>query len=398
MSAREFDIVLFGATGFTGKLVAEQLCGFGNMRWAVAGRNVDKLQAVVASLPASSAAPEIVCADATDRASLDALVARARVVITTVGPYAAMGSELVAACANAGTHYCDLTGEVHWVRAMIDAHHQRAKETGARIVHCCGFDSIPADVSCWLLQHELQSKGQPPAASLRGYYSNLRGGVSGGTVASMRGIIQAAMKDRHLRRLLVDRYALVPSRSGQSRQREISLGIDRAAGVATAPFVMAGINTRVVYRSNDLLANSYGADFTYHEAMAFPLGARGLADAAKMAAGVSALPVAMAVPQLAKLLDRKLPKSGEGPSEKARQRGRYTLRVSAADANGITVTFKDNADPGYGSTSKMLSAAATCLAFDALESPGGVLTPMAAMGNDLIVRLRNAGIEITVSQ
>jgi short subunit dehydrogenase-like uncharacterized protein len=401
--SREFDIVLFGATGFTGQLVAQQLAAMGGLHWAIAGRNRDKLTAVAAELPTGSA-PALELADAHDRASLDALVARTRVVVSTVGPYAQHGSDLVAACAGAGTHYCDLTGEAHWVRAMIDAHHATAQQSGARIVHCCGFDSIPGDLSVWLLQHELQQRGRSPALHVRGYYHDLRGGVSGGTVASMRGIVQAATTDKGLRRLLVDPYALVPARAGEARQHELGFAIHRDQSVVTAPFVMAGINTRVVYRSNALADDAYGREFTYHEALAFPLNRRGIADAMAMTAGVTALPVAMAaamaaatkLPPLAKLLDNKLPKAGEGPSERARTRGHYTLKVRSVDSDAPTVTFHDDADPGYGSTSKMLASAAACLAFDALDSKPGVLTPAVAMGQALIDRLRNAGLTITV--
>ena len=396
MNAREFDIVLIGATGFTGQLVAEQLAAMGGLRWAIAGRNQRKLAAVLAGLPATATAPTIIIADAHDRPSLDALAHRTTVVVSTVGPYAEHGSDLVAACAAAGTHYCDLTGEVHWVRAMIDAHHAQAQQTGARIVHCCGFDSVPADLSCWLLQRELRTRGAAPATDVRGYYLDVRGGVSGGTVASMRGIVQAAAKDRNLRRMLVDPYSLVPDRSGKIRQNELGFAIHRDEHLVTAPFVMAGINTRVVYRSNALQADAYGRDFRYHEAVAFPLSARGLADAAAMTAGVTALPVAMAVPALSKLLDGTLPKSGEGPSKRAQQRGHYTLQVRSTSSASPTVTFHDDADPGYGSTAKMLSAAAACLAFDALDSQPGVVTPSVAMGQALVDRLQAAGLTITV--
>ncbi len=401
MNAREFDIVLLGATGFTGQLLAQQLASMAGLRWAIAGRNHTKLTAVLGDLPTgspeSASAPTIIVADAHDRPSLDALVNRTRVVVSTVGPYAQHGSDLVAACATAGTHYCDLTGEVNWVRAMIDAHHVTAQQSGARIVHCCGFDSMPADLSCWLLQRELRTRGVAAATDVRGYYLDVRGGVSGGTVASMRGIVQAAVKDRSLRRLLVDPYALVPERAGQIRQTELGFAIHRDDNLVTAPFVMAAINTRVVYRSNALQDDAYGRDFRYHEALAFPLNARGLANAAAMTAGVSALPVAMAVPALSKLLDGKLPKSGEGPSEKTRQRGHYTLQVRSTSSASPTVTFHDDADPGYGSTSKMLAAAATCLAFDALDSQPGVITPAVAMGQALVERLQAAGLSITIA-
>lgn len=401
MNTREFDIVLVGATGFTGQLLAQQLARTAGLRWALAGRNPTKLAAVLAELPvglpAHAPAPTMIVADAHDRPSLDALANRTRVVVSTVGPYAQHGSDLVAACAVTGTHYCDLTGEVHWVRAMIDAHHAQAQKTGARIVHCCGFDSMPADLSCWLLQRELRTRGAAPATDVRGYYLDVLGGVSGGTVASMRGIVQAAAKDRSLRRLLVDPYSLVPGRAGHSRQTELGFAVDRDEHVVTAPFVMAAINTRVVYRSNALQADAYGRDFRYHEALAFPLHARGLVNAAAMTAGVFALPVALAVPALSKLLDGKLPKSGEGPSERARQRGHYTLQVRSTSNAAPMVTFHDDADPGYGSTAKMLAAAATCLAFDSLDSQPGVITPAVAMGQALVDRLLAAGLTITVA-
>jgi short subunit dehydrogenase-like uncharacterized protein len=412
VNQREFDIVLFGATGFTGELVAQKLAAAPSMRWAIAGRNAEKLKQVLASLSAfrtlDGKPPEIIVADAADVAALQAIALRSKVIVSTVGPYAKYGSPLVAACAAAGTHYCDLTGEVPWVRTMIDAHHATAQASGARIVHCCGFDSIPSDISVWLLQQSLRETTGTTAMDVVGYFSDLRGGASGGTVASMMGVVDAAVADKNIRRLLMNPLALVPGASPAraKRYQDVSFGIDRKRGFSTAPFVMAAVNSRVVYRSAAIFASdpsaTYGDYFAYREGQSFPLNVHNVINAAGLTSGVKALPIALAVPALRRIMQKRLPSVGEGPSESARNRGRYTFSAygttsSAANKASLVVRFSDNADPGYGSTSKMLSAAALSLAFDPLSSPGGVLTPSVAMGSNLITRLRDAGLSISVA-
>jgi short subunit dehydrogenase-like uncharacterized protein len=406
---REFDIILFGATGFTGALVAQRLAAMSPLRWAIAGRNADKLRKVADSLSAfrtsGTEPPAILIADAASTPELLALADRTRVIVSTVGPYARHGSELVAACVERGTHYCDLTGEVPWVRKMIDQHHQAAQRAGACIVHCCGFDSIPSDMSVWLLQQALHAATGQSASDVVGYFSDLRGGASGGTIDSMRGVVDAAVADKGIRRLLANPFALVPSASVERDQRyqEIALGIDRPRSLATAPFLMSSVNSRVVYRSASLLADNptnaapYGTDFAYREGQSFPLGVRNMVNAAGMTAVAKGLPIAFGVPFLRKIVDKRLPAVGTGPSAKQRERGRYTFTAyGEAGGQKMSARFSDIMDPGYGSTSKMLAAAATCLAFDKLSSTGGVVTPSIAMGNALSNRLQAAGITIYV--
>jgi short subunit dehydrogenase-like uncharacterized protein len=406
---REFDIILFGATGFTGALVAQRLAAMSPLRWAIAGRNADKLRKVADSLSAfrtsGTEPPAILIADAASTPDLLALADRTRVIVSTVGPYARHGSELVAACVERGTHYCDLTGEVPWVRKMIDQHHQAAQRAGACIVHCCGFDSIPSDMSVWLLQQALHAATGQSASDVVGYFSDLRGGASGGTIDSMRGVVDAAVADKGIRRLLANPFALVPSASVERDQRyqEIALGIDRPRSLATAPFLMSSVNSRVVYRSASLLADNptnaapYGTDFAYREGQSFPLGVRNMVNAAGMTAVAKGLLIAFGVPFLRKIVDKRLPAVGTGPSAKQRERGRYTFTAyGEAGGQKMSARFSDIMDPGYGSTSKMLAAAATCLAFDKLSSTGGVVTPSVAMGNALSNRLQAAGITIYV--
>jgi short subunit dehydrogenase-like uncharacterized protein len=406
---REFDIILFGATGFTGALVAQRLAAMSPLRWAIAGRNADKLRKVADSLSAfrtsGTEPPAILIADAASTPDLLALADRTRVIVSTVGPYARHGSELVAACVERGTHYCDLTGEVPWVRKMIDQHHQAAQRAGACIVHCCGFDSIPSDMSVWLLQQALHAATGQSASDVVGYFSDLRGGASGGTIDSMRGVVDAAVADKGIRRLLANPFALVPSASVERDQRyqEIALGIDRPRSLATAPFLMSSVNSRVVYRSASLLADNptnaapYGTDFAYREGQSFPLGVRNMVNAAGMTAVAKGLLIAFGVPFLRKIVDKRLPAVGTGPSAKQRERGRYTFTAyGEAGGQKMSARFSDIMDPGYGSASKMLAAAATCLAFDKLSSTGGVVTPSVAMGNALSNRLQAAGITIYV--
>jgi short subunit dehydrogenase-like uncharacterized protein len=398
MQSRAFDIVLFGATGYTGRLVAEYLGKHApaGLKWALAGRNAVKLEAVKRELGLASIPIRV--ADANDRSSLDPLVRDARVVCTTVGPYMKYGRDLVAACADHGAHYCDLTGETPFVRDAIDRCHARAEQTGARIVTCCGFDSIPSDLGVLLLHEEARA----PLARVKMLVWRMTGKISGGTAASMVNIVDSAKKDRALRRLLLDPHALDPVRSGDLRGERDQNGVrfDEDLRVWTGPFVMAAINTRVVRRSNALLGHAYGAGLRYGEVMSFGRGPAGWARAALFSAGLGAFVGAATLAP--SLVAKVLPAPGEGPSKQERESGSFVLRFVAhtdePTPRTIGARVAGTNDPGYGETAKMLGESALCLALDEAELPkrAGVLTPATAMGGRLIDRLRAAGMTFAV--
>ena len=390
---KDFDLVLFGATGFTGRLVANYLAGAParerrSIHWAIAGRNPQKLEAISREL---DHVPVLV-ADALDPEACAAIARRTRTVCTTVGPYARYGSALVAACAEAGTHYCDLTGEVHWMREMIDAHHARAAATGARIVHTCGFDSIPSDLGTWATQQEHIQRFGRPAHAVTAVYGEARGGLSGGTAASAFEIAEV-MADPAIRRLLRNPFALDPDPDAPHAPQPDNKrpGWDPRLKMFIVPFFMADTNSPVVRRGHALAGHPWGEDFEYREVMSTPGNARGLAMAAAITGGLVGLAAAMKRPKLRELLQKRAPQPGEGPDEKTRTRGHWKVRFIADDRPFYTVADPAG-DPGYGSTCKMLGESALCLAFDPLTSPGGVLTPSFAMGGALVARLRNAGL------
>lgn len=388
MSNRDFDIVLFGATGFTGKLVAEYLAAQKPARWAIAGRNPDKLKALGLDVPH-------VIVDAMDTVACADVARRARVVCTTVGPYTKYGGPLVAACAEAGTHYCDLTGEPNFMRATIDAHHERAKQTGARIVHTCGFDSIPSDLGTWAAQQEFKARHGRYASSARAYFGEMSGAMSGGTVASMFAIADALGEDRELRRVLRDPYSLDPAGRGpRPRVDKRMLGWDKTLKMFFVPFIMAGTNGPVVRRGHALAGYPWGEDFTYFEAMSTPGTPRGAVMAATITGGLAALAATLVRPRLRELAKKRLPKPGEGPSESKRERGHWKVRIVLADGDDtlVYVVADPNGDPGYKSTAKMLGESALCLAYDELPGAGGVQTPSVAMDGKLVDRLRKAGL------
>ncbi len=413
MSDREFDIVLFGATGFTGKLVAEYLAGRMERpgRWAIAGRNPKKLEAVKKGLvdrDARLADLTILLADGHDDTTLDALVPRARVVCTTVGPYGQHGRRLASACARHGTHYCDITGEVPFIRASIDDNHAKATETKARIVHCCGFDSIPSDLGTHLLWDHAHRQGGS-LAWVKAFAGEMRGTASGGTAATMLAIVEEATRDAKVRKLLGNPHALDPvvprGRRRDPFESDVrGVAFDSDIDRWTAPFVMATINTRIVRRSHALIG--YGDGFRYRESMSLPKGPRGFVAATAVSAGTAAFAIGAALPPTRALLARfVLPKAGEGPSKEVRDAGHFTFRLIAEGtgtdgaALRATATVKGTSDPGYGETAKMLGESALCLAEDdaKLEPRYGVLTPASAMGMTLVERLRAAGMTFAVA-
>ena len=389
---RDLDVIVFGATGFTGRLVAAYLqdrAAHAPVRWAIAGRNRGKLEALGLGVP-------IVVGDALDPAAVRELARRTKVVCTTAGPFARYGSELVFACAEAGTHYCDLTGEVPWMRRMIDAHHERARATGARIVHTCGFDSIPSDLGTWAAQQAFIQEFGRPARKVTAAYGEQRGGFSGGTLASALETAREANADRGVRAMLGNPYALDPDPGADhpAAPDERSIGWEPHLKMFTVPFVMAQVNTRVVRRAHALAGAPWGKDFVYREVMSTPGNVRGAAMAAGITGALAAFGFAMARPRLLDQLGKRGPKPGEGPSAEARARGHWKLRLVAEGGGGEALIYlvSDRADPGYGSTAKMLGEAALCLAKDPLSSPGGVQTPSVAMAQPLLDRLRRAGL------
>jgi len=394
MSSSKFDIVVYGATGFTGQLVAEYLAahykGDGNLKWAMAGRSGDKLASVRDSAGAPADTPLIV-ADASDPASLKAMVGQARSIISTVGPYQLYGSELLAACAASGTDYLDLCGEPVWMRQMIDAHEAAAKASGARIVFSCGFDSLPFELGVFFVQQEAKKVFGAPASRVKGRVRDMKGTLSGGTAASTWATFAAAAQDLNLVALLKNPFSLVPGFEGPKQPRGNRPLLDEDLGSWTAPFAMATINTRNVHRSNMLMNFWYGKDFVYDEMVLTGPGEQGEADARKLVAAVNAERMGAA----------NGPKPGEGPSKEERENGMFDLLfvAIAPDRKQVRVAVRGDRDPGYGSTSKMIAECAICLLRDAREVPAGIWTPGAAMGDRLIKRLvDNAGLTFGVEE
>mgnify|MGYP001826416918 FL=1 len=382
---REFDVIVYGASGFTGQLVAEYLnerYGVdGELRWALAGRNEEKIRAVMAESGLPSALT-VIAADSGDAAALRAMAERTKVVLTAVGPYQLYGSELVAACVSTGTDYVDLCGEPNWMREMIDQHSDAARESGARIVFSCGFDSIPFDLGVFFLQQIAREKFGAPVSQVKGRVRAMQGHASGGTVASMKATMMAAAKDPSVGALLKDPYCLAPGAEKAPQPNSFKPTYDEDLGSWAAPFIMATINMPNVHRSNALLDNAYGADFSYSEMLLTGPGEKGEQTAMAMAkAGLNT--------------GDKEPQPGEGPSREEQEAGFYDVvfRGYTADGDNVTASVAGDRDPGYGSTSRMIAESAVTLALGAIATPGGIWTPAAAMGDALMKRLAdNAGL------
>ena len=407
MNDREFDVVVQGATGFTGTLVAEYMVRQygvgGNLRWALAGRSKEKLETVRDSLGPEAASLELILADSFDHDALAALASRTKVVLTTVGPYALYGSDLVAACVEAGTHYCDLAGEVHWIRKMIDHHQARAQQTGARIVHCCGFDSVPMDIGVWFLQEAAREKYGAYCQSITMLVKATKGAASGGTIASMLNLISESRRDRSVARTLVDPYGLNPDgeRQGPDQRDQQKVLYRDDVNSWTAPFIMAGVNTKVVRRSHALAGYPYGRNFRYAEAVMTGDGFTGWLKGWLMTLALGGLVLGASYQPTRKLLQKfVLPKPGEGPDRELQQNGFFNLMQIGVlpDETVLWGRITGDQDPGYGSTSKMLSECAVCLAQDDLDAGGGIWTPAAVMAKPLSERLqRNAGITFALT-
>lgn len=399
MTDKTFDIIVYGATSFVGQIITRYMHEHftdGPIRWAIAGRSLSKLETVSEAIGLSGV--EMIVADASDEAVLAEMCARTAVVMSTVGPYALYGDTLVKVCAASGTHYCDLTGEPQWIRKMQLRHEAEAKKSGARIVHCCGFDSIPSDLGVHFLQRHAEERFGQTCQRINMRVAKIKGGASGGTIASMINMVKEASGDADLRRELQDPYSLCPpDHEFTIRQREVKVAYDADYGSWIAPFIMGPINTRVVHRSNALANNSYGTEFQYEEAMATGEDGRGKRMARAASWGTNALMIGMAIPPIRWLLEtRILPKPGEGPSAKEQLEGGFDIVFMGATSKGETIRCRvtGDRDPGYGSTAKMLSQAAACLAKDVADNvPGGFWTPATIMGDRLIERLKaDAGL------
>ena len=399
---REIDVLVWGATGFTGQIVAEYMqrqYGAGNLTWGIGGRNRSKLETVAGRTGAGATPPGIYVADSHDPDQLAELVPRARVVLTTVGPYAKYGSELVAACVTAGTHYCDLTGEVQWMQQMIRTHQAAAEASGARIVHTCGFDSVPSDVGAYCLVREMDNRHGCAPKQVKYRVRGASGGFSGGTFDSLITMMEQAEEDPSIRRIIEDPYALNPegTRAGLDGPDRSTPEWDPDFDAWVGPFVMAAINTRVVRRSNALMNHRYGNDFRYEEATLMPGGRFGGFAATGLSMAMMAVNGMAGFAPTRSFLKAIGPAPGTGPSKTAQERGYFHIEMIAkhpTDASkDIRLEIRGDRDPGYGSTAKMLGECAVALAQDDLPVGGGFWTPASAMGDALLERLpQNAGV------
>lgn len=406
----KFDIVIFGATSFVGQILTRymlaQFALDGEFKWAIAGRSQNKLMALKQSLGSAAESLDVLVADAADEASLNLLCSSTRVIISTVGPYALYGEPLLKTCVALGTDYCDLTGEVQWIAKMLERYESQAKVTGARIVNSCGFDSLPSDLGVYFLQQHAHQKFAERCSSIKMRVKEMKGAASGGTVASMINIFKEVATNPSLRKLLANPYAICPADHG-NKVRQNSMNrpqYDSDFNSWVAPFVMAVINTRIVHRSNALVAGGYSQHFEYNEAMLTGKGIVGATMATTVGAGLGGFAMAAVIPPTRWAMEKFiLPKPGEGPSQDAQEKGFYDLRFYGKTDSGETIRVKvtGDQDPGYGSTAKMLAQAAACLAQDISKQsvPGDFWTPASIFGDKLINRLESyAGLTFEVTE
>ena len=388
MSEREFDVVVFGASGYTGKLVAEYIQSEygenGSVKWAIAGRNREKLEGIREEL-GLSADLSILEVDSNDQDSLNAMTSSTKCVLTTVGPYQLYGSNLVESCAKNGTDYVDLTGEPGWMYEMINAHKETAQASGARIVFSCGFDSIPFDLGVYFVQQAAKDKFGKPAQHVRGRVKAMNGEFSGGTIASLGATMATLKKKPELIKVLANPFSLTEGFEGPAQLDDSKVLLDEKLNMWVAPFVMAPINTKNIHRSNALLDHQYGEDFCYDEMMIAGEGEEGKQIADAM---TSANPMG----------GDNVPQPGEGPSKESREQGNYDVLFFAdLGEESIEARVTGDMDPGYGSTSKMITESAICLIQDCSDLPGGIYTPAPAMGDKLIQRLeKKAGLTFDI--
>ena len=390
---REYDIIIWGASGFTGRLVAEYLYTNYNskdLKWAIAGRDNQKLISIRKTF-LNDEVP-IVLANSFDETSLNKMTQRANVICSTVGPYAKYGSLLVKSCIKNKTHYCDLAGEAQWIRKMIDLYHEEAIRNQVKIVNSCGYDSIPSDMGVYFINKNLSKKN----LTIKMRVTGTKGGYSGGTYASMQNIIKEASSDREVRKSLTNPYGLNPvgEQSGHDKRDLSSVVFDKKIKSWIAPFLMAGINTKIVRRSNALSNYNYGKDFKYDEAVMTGKGIKG-----QLAGIMLSIPLILLAAKPGSILNKIfsffVPKPGQGPDKKERESGYFSSKFFVFDEHSNSSIFKvtGDRDPGYGSTSKMLAESAVCLAKDNLDNTFGIITPSYAMGNNILERLvSNAGL------
>lgn len=399
---KAYDLIIFGASGFTGKLVAEYLLkqyGIGGeIRWAIAGRNQEKLEQIRKEIGAEGLPIEI--ADSLDEQSVNKLVQKTKVICTTVGPYAIYGDKLLKACVDHKVHYCDLTGEVQWIRRSIDQHHETAKVNQTKVVHCCGFDSIPSDMGVHFLQKEAQKEWGTYAKSIKFRLKAAKGGMSGGTIESLENVLKEGKENPAIIKEVIQHpYGLNPKgeKEGKDQPDRTSSAFDEQLGGWIAPFIMAAINTKIVRRSHAIQNYPYGKDFQYEEAMYAGKGITGRLKANIITTVFSSMFNPKSI--LKKMIKPFLPNAGQGPSKKQRENGFFYVLLFGKSENGksLKAKVKGDKDPGYGSTSKMLGEAAVCLALDQLNDTYGVITPSTAMGDALLKRLQeNAGLTFEI--
>lgn len=396
-----YDLVVFGATGFVGRILCQYLLnqiGLNQqVKWAIAGRSRTKLDALAVALGPRAANLPRITADVSDETSLLNLCAQTQVVLSTVGPYALYGEPLVKVCTETGTDYCDLTGEPQWIRQMIQQYDTAAQRSGARIIHCCGFDSIPSDLGVYYLQQQTQQRFGQPCNRVKMRLKDARGGISGGTAASGINLVKEASTNPDLRQELANPYSLCPDSHPTTAHPPTLIPVEYDENFQgwVSPFVMAAINTRIVLRSNALLNYAYGTKFQYDEGILTGPGTIGWIAAQSLKVGLDSIALAMTLPPMRWLLENTLiPKAGEGPSVSDQEQGFYDLRFWGMTANGQTLQVKvtGDRDPGYGSTAQMLGQAGLCLAQDFPQSAkaGGFWTPASMFGDILIQRLVNA--------
>ena len=394
---KKFDIIIWGATSFTGKLVTEYIFkkyGSSKIKWAIAGRNLKKLEKIRYQV-ADENIP-IFIADSFDEESLSKFVKKTKVVCSTVGPYSLYGTKLVKLCVENNTNYCDITGEAHWIRSLIDRFHEEAKSKKIKIINSCGFDSIPSDMGVYFIQNEIKKINNNYAKSIKMRVAGIRGGISGGTYSSINNLLKEAYRDNSIFKVLNNPYGLNPKdkMEGLDKKDLRKIIFDKESNSWIYPFIMAGINTKIVRRSNALSNFIYGKDFRYEEAM---IAGKGISGFWKAILAVFPLAMIGLNPNsfLKKIVDSFMPKPGEGPGIEKRKNGFYNLRFYITLNNNRTAFAKviGDSDPGYGSTSKMLAESALCLAFDNLSDNYGVITPSSGMGDKLLNRLKdNAGL------
>ncbi len=410
MNERSYDIVLWGATGFTGRLVAEYFAERyepSNLNWALAGRNrekLNKLKSFLTDVDPGWADLPILLGDALDQNSLEEIARKTKVICSTVGPYAEYGTNMVAACVNNRTDYCDLTGEIQWIREMIDQFHEEAQKKEVRIVHSCGFDSIPSDIGTLMVQEHAKKAYGVPCSRIRAFMSMGGAEFSGGTFASMLKIFEDATCDSKVRQVLTDPYGLNPEeeRPGPDGPVQWKPRYDDDLQMWTAPFLMALSNEKIVRRSNAVLNYPYGKDFEYGECMPMGSGWGGVLRAAGISVSMGLFTGAMALGPIRKLLKKfVLPDSGQGPDRETRESGSFEVRLVGQGTNLDTgESFRTsgkitgNRDPGYGSTAWMLGESAVCLALGETNTPmvGGILTPASGIGMPLVDRLERTGL------